>query len=88
MIRWRPTPWYVSRTGTSTKAKASKALAEMGLSVSDAIRLLMFHVAEEQRLPFDVEVPNAETRRVMRELDKGKGKRFKTAEDLFKDLGI
>lgn len=60
----------------------------MGLSVSDAIRLLMFHVAEEQRLPFDVEVPNAETRRVMRELDKGKGKRFKTAEDLFKDLGI
>ena len=77
-----------ARIDAVTKAKASKALAEMGLSLSDAIRILMIRVAEEKRLPFDMEVPNAETRKAMRELDKGKGKRFKTAEALFKDLGI
>ena len=77
-----------ARIDASTKAKASKALEKMGLSVSDAIRILMFRVAEEQRLPFDVEVPNAATRKAMRELEQGKGKRFKTPEALFKDLGI
>ena len=77
-----------ARIDAGTKAKASKALAEMGLSVSDAIRLLMFRVAEEQRLPFDVEVPNAATRKALRVLDHGKGKRFKTIDALFKDAGI
>ncbi len=77
-----------ARIDAATKAKASKALAEMGLSLSDAIRILMIRVAEEKRLPFDMEVPNAETRKAMRELDKGKGKRFKTIDALFIDAGI
>lgn len=58
----------------------------MGLSVSDAIRLLMFRVAEEQRLPFEVKVPNAETRRAMAELEAGKGKSFESVEALMADL--
>ena len=61
----------------------------MGLSVSDPIRLLMLRIADEQRLPFEVKVPNAATRRAMTELEQGKGKRFnKSAEELFEDLGI
>lgn len=60
----------------------------MGLSVSDAIRLLLFRVADEKRLPFDVQVPNAETVEAMKELDEGKGRRFENAGKLFKDLEI
>lgn len=77
-----------ARIDSATKASASAALAAMGLSVSDAIRMLLRRVAEEQRLPFDVAVPNAESRAAIAELEGGKGKRFKSAEALFDDLGI
>ena len=43
-----------ARIDSGTKARASEALQEMGLSVSDAIRLLLFRVADEKRLPFNV----------------------------------
>ncbi len=77
-----------ARIDSATKERAAAALAAMGLSISDAIRLLMLRVADEQRLPFDVKVPNAESRRAIQELHEGKGKRFATATALFKDLGI
>ncbi len=77
-----------ARIDAVTKQRAAAALDAMGLSISDAIRLLMLRVAEENRLPFEVRVPNAETRRAMKELDRGKGTRFDTAEALFEDLGL
>ena len=77
-----------ARIDSATKIKATAALAAMGLSVSDAIRMLMHRVAADERLPFDVAVPNAETRAAIAELEADKGKRHKSAEALFDDLGI
>lgn len=77
-----------ARIDSDTKANASKALAAMGLSVSDAIRMMLRRVAEEKRLPFEVKLPNAESRAAKAELDAGKGKRFQSADALFDDLGI
>ena len=77
-----------ARIDTATKVKASDALEAMGLTISDAIRLLMLRVAEEKRLPFDVKVPNSGTIAAMKQLDSGKGKRFANADAMFKDLGI
>ena len=77
-----------ARIDSDTKASASAALTAMGLSVSDAIRMLLRRVADEKRLPFEVVVPNAESRAAIAELEAGKGQRFKTAEALFDDLGI
>ena len=77
-----------ARIDSDTKLRAAEALNAMGLSVSDAIRLLLLRVAEEKRLPFAVQVPNATTVKAMEELDKGKGKRFGSAEELFQDLGV
>lgn len=79
-----------SRIDTVTKQRAAAALEAMGLTISDAIRLLLLRVADEKRLPFDVKVPNAKTRQAMQELaeGKGKGKRSASAAALFKDLGI
>ena len=45
-----------ARIDTETKEKAPIALEAMGLSVSDAIRLLMTRVALEEKLPFDVKL--------------------------------
>lgn len=53
----------------------------MGLSVSDAIRLLLMRVADEKRLPFAIQVPNATTVNAMKELEADKGKRFSSDED-------
>ena len=77
-----------ARIDTETKVRATEALHAMGLSVSDAIRLLLVRVAEEKRLPFALQIPNAPTVKAMQELEEGKGKRFASAEDLFRDLGV
>jgi DNA-damage-inducible protein J len=81
------TDTYVrARIDTKTKKRAANALQAMGLSISDAIRLLMLRVADERRLPFEVKAPNAVTRKAMAELEAGKGKRFASVEALMADL--
>lgn len=75
-----------ARIDTTTKIRATDALAAMGLSVSDAIRLLMLRVAAERRLPFDVKVPNASTKKAIAELEAGKGKKFASVDALMADL--
>lgn len=77
-----------ARIDTDTKERATAALEAMGLSVSDAIRLLMLRIADEKRLPFEVKVPKTATVKAMKELDAGKGQRFDTPDALFTDLGI
>lgn len=76
------------RVDEKTRQQAAKTLATMGISVSAAVRMLLVRVAPEKALPFDVKLPNATTVKAMHAADQGKGKRRKTAEALFKDLGI
>ena len=75
-----------ARIDSVTKDRATDALEAMGLSVSDAIRLLMLRIADERRLPFDVKVPNAASRKAIAELESGKGKKFKSVDALMADL--
>ena len=76
------------RIDQKTKQKASKTLAGMGISVSDAVRMLLIRVAAEKALPFEVRLPNATTVKAMRAADRGKGKRYRSAGALFTELGI
>jgi DNA-damage-inducible protein J len=75
-----------ARIDPDTKERATEALEKMGLSVSDAIRLLMLRIADEHRLPFEIKAPNATTRKAIAELESGKGKRFKTVDSLMADM--
>ncbi len=77
-----------ARIDPDIKARTTEALEALGLSLSDAIRLLLIHIAEEKRLPFTSRVPNTVTTKAINELESGKGKRFDTPDDLFQDLGI
>ncbi len=77
-----------ARIDRDTKKRAAAALDAMGLTVSDAIRLLMLRIAEEKCLPFAVRIPNAATTNAMNELDRGRGKHFDDADALFQDLDI
>ena len=75
-----------ARIDEAVKKEATTVLAAMGLTVSDAVRLLLTKVAREHTLPFDVRIPNAKTKAAMRELEAGKGKGFKNIKDLMADL--
>jgi DNA-damage-inducible protein J len=71
------------------KNQAAAVLASMGLSVSDVVRLLLKRVAREKTVPFDLRIPNAETRAAMAEaqaiIDEANA-RFVTAQEIFDDL--
>jgi DNA-damage-inducible protein J len=76
------------RIDERVKERASATLAKMGISVSDAVRMMLVRVADEKALPFEVRVPNPVTVRAMQAADRKKGKRFRSAEAAFRDLGI
>jgi DNA-damage-inducible protein J len=76
-----------ARIDTETKERAAAALDAMGLTLSDGIRLFLRRVADEQRLPFEVRVPNAVTRQAMADAESGRDvKRFSTVDALMADL--
>ncbi len=77
-----------ARVESGIQVQAADALQAMGLSVSDAIRLLLLRVADEKRLPFVVHEPNQATVEAMKELECGGGKEFSGLNELRKDLGI
>ena len=60
-----------ARIDEATKAEAAAVLATMGLSLSDAFRMLLKRVAMEKALPFEPLVPNAETIEAMRAVRRG-----------------
>jgi DNA-damage-inducible protein J len=70
------------------KNEAANVLSTLGLTVSDACRMMLTKIAMEKRLPFGTEEPNAESLAAIREIEEGRGVRFNSAEALFKDLGI
>jgi len=49
------------RVNGEVKEQASAPLAAMGLTVSDAVRILLTRIAAEKAMPFEVRVPNSET---------------------------
>ncbi|MGA2370185.1 MAG: type II toxin-antitoxin system RelB/DinJ family antitoxin [Candidatus Korobacteraceae bacterium] len=76
------------RVDDKVKKQAAKTLASMGISVSDAVRMLLVRVAAEKALPFEVKVPNARTVKAMQAANRGEGKRYRSAAVLLKDLDI
>jgi DNA-damage-inducible protein J len=75
-----------ARIDGRTKKKATKVLSDMGLSVSDAIRLMLVRVAADKALPFEVNAPNAESLKAIAELERGEGQVFNTVEEFLADL--
>ncbi len=75
-----------ARIDEHIKEEASIVLSAMGLTVSDAFRLLLTRVAKEKALPFEPLIPNAETIKAMREARRGKLPSFSSIDDLMKDL--
>lgn len=77
------------RVDEEIKTQAAEALASMGLSVSDAVRILLKRVISDQAFPLELKVPNAETRAAIEEaraMMKARSARFDSADALIDDL--
>jgi DNA-damage-inducible protein J len=75
-----------ARIDEHIKDEAAAVLKAMGLTVSDAFRMMMTRIAREKALPFEPLVPNEETVAAMREARSSKLPRFKDVDGLMKDL--
>ena len=75
-----------ARIDERIKDEAAAVLAAMGLTVSDAFRLMMVRIAKDKALPFEPLTPNAETIAAMREARRGGLKAYPDTKALLKSL--
>ena len=75
-----------ARINGAIKEEAAAVLAAMGLTISDAVRLLLTRVAREKALPFAPLIPNTATIEAMKEARKGGLARFDSVDALMDDL--
>lgn len=75
-----------ARIDEHTKEEASIVLAAMGLTVSDAFRVMLTRVAQEKKLPFEPLIPNKKTIAAMKAARSGKLVAVKKVDDLLDSL--
>jgi len=78
-----------ARITPTVKTQAERILSSLGMTASDAIQLLFHQIQLRRGLPFQVELPNTETTKVLRNSRKGKGvKHYASKKALYRDLGL
>ena len=75
-----------ARIDEKTKRQAEKVFAACGMTLSDAIRIMLTKTARDKEIPFSIHTPNAKTIRAIREVQKGKVHRAKDLEEILKRL--
>jgi DNA-damage-inducible protein J len=75
-----------ARINGRIKKQAAAVLGAMGLTVSDAFRLMMVRIAKEKALPFQPFVPNAETIEAMKAARRGELVTVGSPEELLASL--
>jgi len=75
-----------ARVGAKIKRDSEKALASMGLTMSEAIRLFLVQTVRLQALPFVIVAPNAETMQAIDEARTGKVRKHASVDALFAEL--
>jgi len=79
-------PVVRARIDDHVKAQAEAVLASIGLTVSDAFRMMMIRIAKEKALPFEPLIPNDETIEAMKAARRGKLTTAGTPDRLIKKL--
>lgn len=83
------TTFVRARIDEALRDEAAAVLAEMGLTVSDVVRMTLTRVAKDRALPLELKIPNAETRAAMDEARaamKAREARFGLGQDMFNAL--
>ncbi len=87
MITKTKTDFVRARIEPSLKKKAETVLSQIGISPSEAINVFYRRIASDKGIPFSLNVPNAETRKAIREARAGKNlKSYTSTEAMFADI--
>ena len=83
------TAFVRARIDEALKDEAAAVLADMGLTVSDLVRIVLTRVAKDKALPFEMRVPNKLTAKTLTKSERGVDVHLaKDADDLYGQLGI
>jgi DNA-damage-inducible protein J len=75
-----------ARIDNAVKEEAAAVLAAIGLTLSDAVRLLLMRIAHDKAMPFNPLIPNAETITAIEEARTGNLHRVNSTKELFEEL--
>jgi DNA-damage-inducible protein J len=75
-----------ARVDKETKQKARGILNNLGISMSEAITMFFKQIVLHRGIPFEIKIPNEATSQAIEELESGKGKKFASVDELFKEL--
>lgn len=77
------------RIDADAKHKAYSVLNQIGIKPTDAVNMLMHHIAMFGELPFKPNIPNAVTLQTFKDTDAGQGlTRHESIDDIFKGLNV
>lgn len=83
------TAFVRAKIDETLKVEAAAVLADMGLTVSDVVRIVLTRVAKDKALPFEMRIPNKLTAETLAKSERGEDLHHaKDANDLFGQLGI
>ena len=74
------------RLDEDLKIEAGDLSKSMGLTISEAVRMFLVTFVKEQKIPFDIEKPNKETIKALKDAEEGKTTRYASFADLVKEV--
>ena len=75
-----------ARLTPEVKKEAESILKDLGISISSAYEMFYKQIIAHRGLPFEMRIPNAQTREAMEDARSGKGKKYNGVDELFKDI--
>ncbi len=78
-----------ARVNEDLRDEASAVLTDLGLTISDVMRMTLTRIAREKAVPFELFTPNRDTRAAMleaQEIMAARQNRFATGKDLLNGL--
>ncbi|PIY30414.1 MAG: type II toxin-antitoxin system antitoxin, RelB/DinJ family [Bacteroidetes bacterium CG_4_10_14_3_um_filter_42_6] len=80
------TAMFHIRVEPNLKAEVEAILEEIGLSTSEAVTIFFKRVRMEKGIPFEVKIPNTETRKAMKEIEEGRTEKYNSIEEMIESL--
>jgi DNA-damage-inducible protein J len=75
-----------ARVTSEVKSQAGAIFKSMGLTTSDAIRMMLVQVVAEKALPFEIKLPNSTTQEAINASRTGDTTSFSSLDDMFSEL--
>lgn len=77
------------RVNEGVKHSAEKVLEKLGLSMSDAVNMLINQINIKKGIPFELKIPNEETLRAFKESENDINCTvYENPKEMYKDLGL